>query len=110
MGSTYVFSLAYISSNVLIINFFLLAFFWFSIEPIVEEVFQEVPLGLTIEVIEVQPEPCPFIFPEGVEKPFIIKHAEEVGIDNFYKTCEAMGKLTYEEIDQIYGNAYLAYN
>lgn len=107
LGSTYVFSLAYIPSYVLIINFFLLAFFWFSIEPIIEEVLpgEASPIDISIEALEVQPKfPSPFIFSEGVEKPFIVAHVEEIGIDAFYKICDEMGKYTYEEIDEIFGN------
>ncbi len=107
LGSTYVPCLAYISSYVLIINFFLLAFFWFSIEsPIVEaspvaQIEDENPL-----IIASIPEfPCPIAFPEGEEKPFLIQHVETIGLDAFNKGVAAVSKLTMQEIEEFCKNS-----
>lgn len=110
LGSTHVFGLAYISSNVLIINFFLLAFFWVSVETSAIEpssgVILENDTSFVIKSVEdsVPKFPCPFIFPEGVEKPFLIQHVETIGLDAFYKGVEEASKLPLEEISEIFKN------
>lgn len=92
---------------VLIINFFLLAFFWVSIEsPIVEatpgaQIEDENPL-----IIASIPEfPCPIAFPEGEEKPFLIQHVETIGLDAFNKGVAAVSKLTMQEIEEFCKNS-----
>lgn len=114
LGSTHVLGLAYISSNVLIINFFLLAFLWVSVETVAIEpssgVIIENENPLLIKSVEEAVEnttpkfPCPFVFPEGVEKPFLIKHVEEIGLDAFFKGVEEASKLPLEEISEIFKN------
>lgn len=87
LGSTNVFGLAYISSYVLIINFFLLAFFWISVEPINFEASSEPIEEISfIKAIENDS----LVYTPGEEKPFLIVYVEEVGIDNFYRRLETM--------------------
>lgn len=102
LGSTYVFSLAYISSYVLIINFFLLAFFWFSVEPTNFEISSE-PIEILIEELTpAKNNKCPFIFAPGEEKPFLFTYVEEIGIDEFYRRIDNLPKISsFEEIENI---------
>ena len=104
LGSTYVFSLAYFSSYVLIINFFLLVFFWFSVEPANIEISPEPlkPIELLLEEeLARAANKCPFIFAPG-EKPFLIIYVEEIGIDEFYRRIEGLPKISsFEEIENI---------
>ena len=99
LGSTHVFSLAYISSNVLIINFFLLAFFWFSVETVNFELSSEPVAELIFE--KTSNHQCPFVFLPDEEKPFLITYVEEIGLDEFYRRIDNMKISSFEEIDAI---------
>jgi len=90
LGSTYVLSLAYISSNVLIINFFLFAFFWVFVEPVP---FEAAPTPT--EVLEESPKfPSPFIFSSEEEKPYLITYVEEIGLDEFDRRIAQVGNIS----------------